>query len=50
MVRYFYLTAKLNGAATIGRADADSSCTIGGATAAIDSRFREIGPYAQHKF
>ena len=39
-----------NGAATIGSADANSSYTIGGATATTDGRFREIGVYAQFKY
>ena len=39
-----------DGAATIGSADGNGSYTIGGATAATDGRFREIGLYAQYKF
>jgi hypothetical protein len=39
-----------NGAATISSADANGSYTIGGASAATDGKFREIGFYAQYKF
>jgi hypothetical protein len=39
-----------DGAATIGSGDGNGSYTIGGATAATDGRFREIGVYAQYKF
>jgi hypothetical protein len=39
-----------DGAATIGSADANGTYTIGGANAATDGKFREIGLYAQYKF
>jgi hypothetical protein len=46
----YKLETVYDGAATIGSAEANSSYTIGGATAGTDGRFREIGLYAQYKF
>jgi hypothetical protein len=46
----YKLETVYDGAATIGSAEANSSYTIGGATAGTDGRFREIGVYAQYKF
>jgi hypothetical protein len=46
----YKLETVYDGAATIGSADANGSYTIGGANAATDGKFREIGVYAQYKF